>query len=279
MAGEDLSGDGHSRRGGDRGVAMMRKYEGKELDFCHRLLAITRVILEEKRAAVPDRGWGVIVIALFVHMLSVLRAALTLAVSGHGRELPIMIRPGLEALITLMFITQQNREVRARRWVEYTHVAKRALMNKHAELFEGPAHEEVRREIEDRARSVAHLFPGRSWASGLGCSDLRVMAEQVGLLWYYDAVYWTGSQPTHATAMAVDEIIGEAAKGGPVYKVGLSGKDAHRELAAYCDLLIRGLLRLDEVFNLGIEPIAADLKADYVSLFGKTLDKGEQQQP
>ncbi len=101
------------------------------------------------------------------------------------------------------------------------------------------------------------------------------MASKVELLWH-DAIYWIGSQPTHATAIAVAEIISAAAAGdgGPVYRVGLA-KDAHRELAAYCDLLIRGLHRLDEVFRLGLGPIVADLKSEYVSLFQGTLDQDQ----
>jgi hypothetical protein len=215
-----------------------------------------------------------VVISLFVHMLSVLRAALTVAAAGHGREVPIVIRPALETLITLLYISDQDQEVRAKRWVEYTFIAKKALMAKHADLFAGPEHEEARQRIEEQAARVAPLFPGRFWASGLDCSDLRVMATKVGLLWHYDSIYWTGSQPTHASAIAVDEIIEGAVKGsGPMYKVGLSGKDVRRELVAYADFLIRGLDRLDRAFGLGIEEAVGDLKTQYMSLFRNALER------
>jgi len=63
-------------------------------------------------------------------------------------------------------------------------------------------------------------------ASGLECSDLRVMAEQVELLWHYDSIYWLGSQPMHASAIAVEDIVTFSEVSGPIYKVGLSGIDA-----------------------------------------------------
>lgn len=258
-------------------AAMMRTHEGKTLDFCQRLLAITRVVLEEKRAAIPDKGWPVVAVSLFVQMLSVLRTALTAAAAGHGREVPIVTRPALEALITFLFIADRDQEVRARRWVDYTFVAKKALLAKHADLFAGPEHEAARRRVEEQAERVAPLFPGRFWASGLDCSDLRMMASKVDLLWHYDTIYWTGSQPTHATAIAVDEIIAVSLEdAGPVYKVGLSGKDVRRELVAYCEFIIRGLQRLDQLFNFGLDRLIEDLRAEYMSLFGNAFKKERQ---
>jgi hypothetical protein len=257
-------------------IAMMQRYEGRELAFCRRALAVTRVLLQETRTSVPDRGWPVIVNALFVHMTSILRASLRLAVGGHGRELPIMIRPALEALITLFFIAQRDEEHRANVWVEHTAIAKQKLARKHEDLFVGNEHQAKRKEIDERAAAVADSFPKdrKFWAAGLGCSDLRVMADQVGLLWYYDSIYWTGSQPIHATAIAVEEIISLPTQdGGPVYKLGLSGVDVDQYLAAYCDFLIRGLSRLNDLFMLRIEAALAGLTAEYQSLFATVLER------
>jgi hypothetical protein len=252
---------------------MMRRNEGPELDFCRRALAVTRILLHETRTTVPDHGWAVIVVSLFVHMVSVLRAALTLAEAGHGRELPLAIRPALEALITMRFIAERDQMRRAKHWLDYTAIAKRSLVRKHSDLFDSPEHGALRERINQRAEELADSFPGRFWASGLGCSGLRVMADQVGLLWYYDAVYWAGSQPTHATAIAVEESISVSEEETPIYHVGLSGRGVHKNLAAYCDFLIRGLAQLNDLFTLGLDEVLQDLTAEFVSRFDNVLDK------
>lgn len=255
-------------------IAMMRQHEGPALDFCRRALAIARVLLHDTRGAVPHSGWPVIAVSLFIHMLSILRAALTLAVSGHGRELPIVIRPALEALITMLFIAERDQVLRSKRWLAHTAISKQALVRKHADFFEGPEHKAVRRWIEEHANEIADSFPGRFWASGLGCADLRIMADQVGLLWYYDAIYWAGSQPTHSTAIAVEEVITISEEtGGPVYRVGLSAIRVHQNLAAYCDFLIRGLGKLNDLFALGIGEALLDLTNEYQSMFSRVLDQ------
>ena len=250
------------------GAAMMKKHEEPALRFSFRLLALVRVVLDEHKADLPHNRWSVVVVALFTKMISVLRGGLTLARTGHGRELPILIRPALEALITLSFIGQQDRPLRARRWAQFAYLSKYALMRKHPHLFRSPANRNLRRRVRERARRARRYFPRREyWASGLGCSNLREMADNVGLLWHYDAIYWVGSQPTHASALAVDEHIGLASDGTPIYKVGLSGRGVRRDMAAYCDLMIRGLERLEDVFHLGITPIIADAKSEYSATF------------
>jgi hypothetical protein len=187
-----------------------------------------------------------------------------------------MIRPALEALFTMLFIAQRDSVERAQVWADYAAIAKRALARKHGDLFEGPEREAQRQEIDKRADAVADSFPKdrRFWAAGLGCSDGRAMADTVGLLWYYDSIYWIGSQPIHATAIAVEELVSMPNQsGGPVYKVGLSGVGVDANLAAYCDFMIRGLARLNELFALGIDEALADLTLEYQSMFATVLDR------
>ena len=81
-------------------------------------------------------------------------------------------------------------------------------------------------------------------------------------------------QPTHASAIAVEEHVDVGGETGPVYKMGLSGKGVHREMAAYCFLLIRGLDQINDSCALGITTVTADLKSEYASVFRKTLDHG-----
>lgn len=254
-------------------VAMMRRHERQAFLFGERLLATIRVVLQEHRVRILDTGWPVVVMGIFVKMVSVLRATLTLAKAGHGRELPIMIRPALEALITLLYISEQDQAARARRWVEFRWVAQRKLMEKHRDLFRGPKNRNARRRVRYRAARVQARFPGgRFWAAGLGCGNLADMANLVDMRWHYNSIYWTGSQPTHASAIAVEEHVAFA-DGKPVYHMGLSGKGVHREMAAYCFLLVRGLDHLNGTFNLDSTPLIEGLKLEYTTLFRRTLDK------
>jgi hypothetical protein len=245
----------------------MEKHEHRAFRLCTRLLALVRVVVTEQETKFPRNRWPVVVIALFIKMLSILRAALTLGRAGHGREAPILTRAALEALITLKFIAQQDSALRARRWAEYGYVVKYKLMTKHPHLYAGPANRSIRRRVRDRARRAQRHFSRDFWGSAVGSPNLRDMAAKIGLLWYYDAIYWFGSQPTHASVVAVDDHIGLADDGGPIYKWGLSGEKVHRDMAAYCAFIIRGLDQLEASFHLGIMPIINDAKSEYRRTF------------
>ncbi len=257
------------------GVAMMRRHEGHVFRFAERLFAVVRVVLHENRDRVLDTGWPVIAMGIFVKMAGVLRGALPLAKAGHGRELPIMIRPALEALITLAYIVQKDSALRARRWVEFTFVARRKLLEQNRHLFDGPKNRNLRRRVRDRAKRVQAKFPtDRFWAAGLGCGSLRHMSLLVGMEWYYNTIYWTGSQPTHASAIAVDEHVAVVDR-KPVYQMSLSGKGVHREMAALCGLLMRGVIQLNETSTLNLDAIINDLDSEYTAIFRKALGPEE----
>jgi hypothetical protein len=212
---------------------------------------------------------------IFVKAVAVLRGALCLAKAGHGRELPIMIRPALEALITLLYIVKEDSAMRARRWLDFTKVSRLKLLEKNLYLFRGPKNRNIRRRVRDRAKRVRAKFPSdRFWAAGLGCGSLGHMATIVGMQWHYNTIYWTGSQPTHASAIAVDEHV-EVVDGKPVYKIGLSGQSVRREMAAFCGVLMRGLFQLNETFELDLLPILQDLDAEYTAIFRKTMNGAE----
>ena len=168
--------------------ALIQQQQADPLRFCLRLLAVVRVILHDHKNDFPHVRWSVAVVALFTKMVSVLRGALTLAHAGHGRELPIMIRPA-EALITLTYIAQQDRVLRTRRWAQFAYISKYKLMQKHPQLFKGPANRNIRRRVRGRAKRAKPYFPRDFWGSGLGCQNLREMANKVGLLWHYDTIY------------------------------------------------------------------------------------------
>jgi len=98
--------------------------------------------------------------------------------------------------------------------------------------------------------------------------SLRDLADDVGMLWYYEFVYWSGSQATHASPIAVASYLDIAPDGTPRFNMGLSGKQLGGELAVCCDLEIRGLQLLNEISRLGIESLLIEMRSEYKSAFG-----------
>ena len=70
---------------------IVEQQEQATLNFCVRLLAVLRVVLDEKKASLPNRGWRVIVVSLTTKVMSTVRASLTLAEAGHAHEIDIPI--------------------------------------------------------------------------------------------------------------------------------------------------------------------------------------------
>ncbi len=70
------------------GRQIVEAQETVALASCHRLLAITRVVLDEKKSSLPNHGWRGIVVSLAAKVISTVRAAHALAAAGHARGTP-----------------------------------------------------------------------------------------------------------------------------------------------------------------------------------------------
>ena len=257
----------------EREAAEARRIVGEQervpLDFCARLLAILRVVLDENKASLPSQGWRVIVVSLAAKVMSTVRAALTLAEAGHGNEVDIPIRSALEALITALFITQKQSAKRATRWAQYAIFLKGRLLKKYPDLSKKPEHLKAQAKILRHAGRLKKLFPNPGfWASGLRKGGLRDLAQEVGMGWYYDMPYWSGSQSTHGSAIAVECHVDVGADGTPKYKAGLSTRWLRGDLAVCCDLLVRTLGLLNDVCELQLDKVCADLVLEYKVAFG-----------
>ncbi len=169
---------------------VVEQQEQAALNFCFRLLAILRVVLDEKKASLPNRGWRVIVVSLAAKVMSTVRASLTLAVAGHGHEVDIPIRSALEALITALFISRKQSTRRAKRWAQYAVFLRGRFLEKYPDLSTKPEHLKARAKILRHAARLKKLYPNPGfWASGLQKGGLRALAEDVGMGWYYDMPY------------------------------------------------------------------------------------------
>jgi hypothetical protein len=97
---------------------------------------------------------------------------------------------------------------------------------------------------------------------------VRHLAEDIEMLWYYDFVYWYGSQGTHASAIAVEAYVGMSPQGTVNYRMGPSVKGLRGELAVCCDLLIRALVALDGLCKLRLAALFNELVPEYKAAMG-----------
>jgi hypothetical protein len=250
--------------------AIVEASNKRYLDHCRRLIATVHVVLEERKGGLPNLGWRVVVCSLLAKVISTVRAAYTLAKTGHAREVPVVVRSALESLVTATFIAQKDSGLRAKRWAQHSIIIKARLLKTRPDLSATPEQKKAAGRIVSHAKRLSRAFPDqRFWASGLKKGSFRHLAEDVGMLWYYEMVYWFGSQVTHGSAIAVDNYLGVAKDGTPLFKVGLSAEGLRGELAVCCDLLIRGLAVLNKISKLGIDQLLSDMKAEYASVFGE----------
>ncbi len=240
------------------------------LAFCRRLIAIVRVVLDEKKSAFSDAGWQVIVMSLLVKVVATVRAAHTVGAAGHAREIAVLVRSALESLITALFIAKDDAETRAKRWTLHATIIKARLLKKEPGISKKPEHLKARDEIVAQAREVEALFPNPAlWASGLGKGSLRDLAVEVDMAWYYDFVYWSGSQATHGSAVSVESYVGTAADGTPIFKLGLSVEHIRAEIAVCCDILVRALALLNAVLKLDLDQLFTEVTAEYKAIFSE----------
>jgi len=248
----------------------VQEHEKSALLFCRRLIAIVRVVLDEKKTSIPDTGWHGIILSILTKVIATVRAAHALGAAGHAREVSILVRSALESLITAMFIAKEDSSLRAKRWRQFADVQRAALLKKKPDpSLAAPEYKAERRRILARARRLKKHFPSKSfWAAGLKKGSLRDLVEDVGLLWYYEIVYWSGSLGTHGSAIAVASYVGTASDGTPVFKTGLSVQDLRAELAVCCDLLVRSLVMLNRLYKLGLDKLFGELVSEYKAAFG-----------
>jgi hypothetical protein len=267
----DQAGDA-VRREESEGARVAEEQERAALSLARRLIAVLRVVLEETKSTSPNHGWPVVVMALLVKAIATIRAAVTVGAAGHAREMGVLVRSALESQINAAFIAKADSELRAKRWVDYGFVIKAKLLKKEPHLSETAEHIKVREQIMAKATNLEEDFPNpRFWASGLTKGSLRDLAVDVGMDWYYDFVYWSGSQATHGSAISVDRYVGLAADETPIYKLGLSTDHLHGELAVCGDILVRVFVLLSEVLKLDLDRLMGELNGEYKTAFGDDL--------
>lgn len=127
------------------------------------------------------------------------------------------------------------------------------------------AFERVKANYPDHGFGVAKLLPkGR----------LRAMAGEVGLSWYYDFIYWYGSNHTHSNARSAQEYVDVGRDGAITYKYGPSARYIRVPVQLVTDFLIRGLDAMLKFYGIDGTDVLADLRGRHEALFGTLPAQG-----
>lgn len=263
------------RREAAETVEFIRTSDSDELSslrLCHRLLAVIRAVYDKKKGSLPNSGWRFIAASLIVKTMCSVRAAYTLGTAGHATEVPIIVRSALESLITATFIMKEDSARRAKRWVQYGVVMRAKVLKKNRKYPElaAPERKADRKKILAQARRFKRYFPRQAfWASGLNRGSLADLAEDVDMTYHYDFVYWLGSQATHASAIAVQQLVAGSSPGVATYQMALSIDGLRGQLAVCCELLIRCLAALNALSELQLSDFDVELLREYKVAMGE----------
>ena len=177
------------------------------------------------------------------------------------------MRSGLEALICLCYITQQDSEERAILYTEFDHILAEAYakrVDQWPDLFKDIDLKQRREDIKLNFERVKANYPVRDFWAGkiIKNGRLREMAQQVGLRWYYDFMYWFASNHAHANVRSAIEVMHRSADDRFTYNLGPSSVNTqHSLLQAYHCIV--------QFFKLPEEENIRDLIARYAALSEK----------
>ncbi len=241
-----------------------------QIAFFLKVLATIRLSLEKHVTAMrADRSISSAVAAfLFCKVIRTCRTARMLCRTGWGIEAELLMRSALEALINLRYITQQDSEERAILYSEFDHMlaedyAKR--VDQWPDLFKEFDLQQRRKEITENFERVKANYPIKDFWAGklIRRGRLWEMAQQVGLKWYYDFMYWFASNHVHANVRSAIEVMRISADEKFTYNLGPSNVNTQHALLLATDFLIQAFHCIVQFFKLPEEENIKDLIAGY----------------
>jgi hypothetical protein len=184
------------------------------------------------------------------------------------------LRSGLEALISLRYITQQDSEERAILYTEFDHILAEAYakrVDQWPDLFKDIDLKQRRQEIRLNFERVKANYPIRDFWAGkiMKNGRLREMAQQVGLRWYYDFMYWFASNHAHANVRSAIEVMHISADEKFTYNLGPSNVNTQHPLLLAIDFLLQAYQCIVQFFKLPEEENIGDLIAGYAAISKK----------
>lgn len=258
----------------------LRASLAEELQFLRHLIAAIRVNLNNHRERMRAESGATALPPFFLSKLvRTGRAVGILCGEGYGVEAEVLVRAGLEALINLLFVTERNSEERARLYIEFDRVLSKQYfdrIDRWPDMREDPFFNQRREEVLVEYERVKANYPDQSfWAGKLVNGRLRGMANEVGLGWYYDVIYWFGSNHVHSNARSANEYVELAPDGKVTYKFGPSARYATVPLNLVADFLIRALDRTLSFYGIETHETIHSLRQRHEAVFGKLPSAGD----
>ena len=199
------------------------------------------------------------------------RAIRVLCSTGWGVEAELVLRPGLEALINLLYITKEDTDSRAVLFSEYEYISANAYINRvdrWPDQFNGIDYQQRRNKIKENFDRVKANYPNKTyWAGKLLKGGLREMARQVELDWYYEFIYWFASNHIHANARSAVEVMHTSVDGRFSFNLGPSISNTQHALLLATDFLLQAYRCIVRFFDLPEENKVTDLIAGYGALY------------
>jgi len=243
-----------------------------QIEFLFKVLATIRLSLEKHVHAMrADKSISSAVAAfLFCKVVRTCRATRMLCSTGWGIEAELLLRSGLEALINLRYITQQDSEERAILYSEFDHMLAEAYakrVEQWPDLFKEYDLQQRRQEIKENFERVKANYPVRDFWAGklIRGGRLREMAQQVELQWYYDFMYWFASNHVHANVRSALEVMRVTADEKFTYNLGPSNVNTQHALLLATDFLIQAYQCIVQFFKLPEEENIKDLIAGHAA--------------
>jgi hypothetical protein len=256
----------------------IEKLHAKEIDFAYEVIATIRAALDLHRQAFRTKSvCDAAATFLCAKVVRTCRAALILTVAGFPAEAEVLVRSALEALINLSFITRERCEERATLFAEFDYAVVRqwfAKLDQYPDMVEaltGAVDVKARRRsLEENFARVKGNYPRITFWAGRLVKNLAVMAKEVQLKWYYDFVYWFGSNQTHGNARSSQEYMEISDRGVPTYKWGPTERGARPTLNLISDLMIRAFECLLRSFSIADQDVITALKDKHHEIFART---------
>ena len=171
------------------------------INFALALTSKSEVRLKEQ-----ELGYVGVVLGLYAKSVKTYRAIHLLCVHGLCEDAEILLRTLVEILANIKYLTMEDREDRARQYLDFTVIQDQKLINatEHNPKLKGMFPDEVKAIVRDRiegaeARISGEEFKRRYEASTWHGSRIEQAMREVGMQVAYDLPFRQGSRAAHAT--------------------------------------------------------------------------------
>jgi hypothetical protein len=231
--------------------------------------SISRAIDDNMNLIKPKTDFEWAITFLFYRAYKLYWTILILSQRGFGPEAAILARSLMEHAVNMQWIAKEDREKRARLFLEYFHVARKKLYDNYDKHGIFPNLTDIekqsmedREEIEKRYEETKQNYlDKRHWAP----ISIRARAQDVEAAYDWDFYYWSFSFLAHPNASSqFDFVIPGEPKNS--FIIGPSYSNLQDVLVLSCKYLMKALMTWNQVFALGLENLLVELTQELCAI-------------